>query len=316
MEAAACVPSGSGQRAGRKGMEMSNGPARRAACALAALLLVQAAPAAADPPQLRALTAAYNASAHDLFTTFAASPGNIVFSPYSIGTAMAMVLAGARGDTAAEMASVLRQTLKPAAVDAANAGVLATLNGYDKSALPVACPSAAMRFNGQECEAPLPVNRVCAAGYNNGERCVAPGRKAPSAALKAANALMLLKAKGDMISPTYAGLLEEKYRAQVFRGAGLDEINRWVSRQTEGKIDKILDQIDPEAPAVILNAVYFKAAWQSSFMRNLTSDADFTSRRARPRRSRPCTGSAITRCWRGRAIARSACLTASRRCPW
>src|SRR5262249_3680723 len=55
----------------------------------------------------------------------------------------------------------------------------------------------------------------------------------------------------------------------------LDEINRWVDRQTEGKIEKILDQVDPDAPAVILNAVHFKAAWQAPFVRNATSDADF-----------------------------------------
>jgi serpin B len=256
---------------------MSNGPACRAAYLLAALLLVQAAPAAraAEQPQLRVLTGAYNASAHDLFKTFAASPGNIVFSPYSVGTAMAMALSGARGDTAAEMGRVLRQNLKPAAIDTANADLLAVLNGYDKSALPVACPSAAMQFNGEECEAPLPANQVCPAGYNSGDRCVAPAHKAPSAVLKAANALMLLKERGDMIAPAYAGLLEQKYAAQVFRDAALDEINRWVDRQTDGKIEKILDQIDPEAPAVILNAIYFKAAWQTPFIRSTTSDADF-----------------------------------------
>ena len=259
----------------RKGTEMSHGQARRAASAFAAFLLVQAAPAAGAADDIHALTAAYNASAHDLFRTFTASPGNIVFSPYSIGAAMAMVLAGARRETAAEMTTVLRQSLAPAAIDAANAGLVAALEGYDKSALPVACPSAAMRFNGQECEAPLPADRVCTFGYNQGNRCVAPGHKAPSAAFKAANALMLLKAKGDMISPAYAALLEAKYRAQVFRGAELDEINRWVDRQTEGKVEKILDQIDPDAPAVILNAVYFKAAWQTPFVHNATSDADF-----------------------------------------
>src|ERR1041385_8547210 len=121
----------------------SNGPFRRAGVAFAALFLVQAAaprllvPAAhaqegSDPAQVRALTTAYAASAHGLFTTFAAKPGNIVFSPYSIGTAMAMALAGARGETETWVARVLRQTLPRAAIDRANASVLATLNGYDK----------------------------------------------------------------------------------------------------------------------------------------------------------------------------------------
>src|SRR5262249_40181954 len=108
-----------------------------------------------------------------------------------------------------------------------------------------------------------------------GERCVMPGQREPSARLKAANALMLLKAKGDLISTGYAALLKEKYQAEVFRGAGLDEINGWVNRQTEGKIERILDQIDPEMVTVLLNAVYFKAAWQSPFIAQATKDADF-----------------------------------------
>ena len=264
---------------------MSNSPARRAGWAFAAVLLAQATvpqclaqvaqPAAgAGQTAARALTAAYDASAHDLFTTFVAKPGNIVLSPYSIGTAMAMVVSGARAETESEMARVLRHTLPREAIDQANASVLATLNGYDRSAAPVACP-VGMRFDGKDCEAAPAANGACRAGYREDNRCIAPGRKPPSAALKAANALMLLKPKGDLISPPYAGLLERDYRAQVFRGAGLDEINRWVARQTEGRIDRILDVIDPDTPAVILNAVYFKAAWQTPFARSATEDGDF-----------------------------------------
>src|SRR5215471_581387 len=265
---------------------MSTSPLRCAGLAFAALFFAQAAAPDGfglvaraqerlDRAPVRALTAAYDASAHDLFTTFAAKPGNIVFSPYSIGTAMAMVLSGARGETESEMARVLRHTLTRSAIDKTNASLLATLNGYDRSAAPVTCPAQGMRFNGTGCEARPAANGACPAGYREGDRCVAPGRKPPSAALKAANALMLMKQRGDMISPAYAGLLERDYRAQVFRGAGLDEINRWVDRQTAGKIDKILDSIDPDAPAVILNAVYFKAAWKTPFTARATSDEDF-----------------------------------------
>ena len=273
----------SGAGTGRQGKEMSKGQVGRATSAFALLLLAQipvvaataAEPADRAPDDVRALAAAYDASGHDLFVRFGAAPGNIVFSPYSIGTAMAMALSGARGDTATEMAKVLRQTQPPTAIDAANKSLLALLNGYDKSALPVVCPNAAMHFNGQDCEAPLPAGGACTSGYRDGERCIAPVRRPATASLKAANALMLLKQNGDMIAPAYAGRLEASYGAQVFRGAGLDEINRWVDRQTESKIDRILDQINPAAPAVILNAIYFKAAWQSTFSRTATSDADF-----------------------------------------
>jgi serpin B len=75
------------------------------------------------------LVDAFNGTGLRLFQAFAKTPGNIVISPYSIGTAMAMVLAGARGDNAAEMAKVLGQKLPGDEINAASAAVLASLNG-------------------------------------------------------------------------------------------------------------------------------------------------------------------------------------------
>lgn len=74
------------------------------------------------------LVDAFNGTGLRLFQAFAKAPGNIVISPYSIGTAMAMVLAGARGDNAAEMAKVLGQKLPGDEINAASAAVLASLN--------------------------------------------------------------------------------------------------------------------------------------------------------------------------------------------
>jgi serpin B len=79
-----------------------------------------------EPPQI--LVEAYNASGVDIFQRLASSPGNIAFSPLSIGTAMAMALAGARGDTQSEMTKVLRQKLAPSEIGPANAQLMATLD--------------------------------------------------------------------------------------------------------------------------------------------------------------------------------------------
>jgi hypothetical protein len=86
--------------------------------------------------QILALTDAYNASGWELFSSLSESPGNIVLSPYSIGSAMSMTLSGARGDTAQEMASVLKHSLSREEIDAANGQVPATLSSYDRSAVP------------------------------------------------------------------------------------------------------------------------------------------------------------------------------------
>ncbi len=67
------------------------------------------------------LARAYNAAGQQLFGQLAASPGNIVFSPYSVGTAMSMLISGARGDTASEMMRAMSMRMAADAIDAANA---------------------------------------------------------------------------------------------------------------------------------------------------------------------------------------------------
>lgn len=75
--------------------------------ALAIGMAAVAARAAPADPEGGPLVAAYNSCGQQLFRSFAEKPGNIVLSPYSIGTAMSMVFAGARGANEAEMAKVL-----------------------------------------------------------------------------------------------------------------------------------------------------------------------------------------------------------------
>ena len=95
-------------------MRCSGGGAFASYCAMAALIagaLALGGAAAQDSTRTWLLTRAYNASGQQLFEQFSAAPGNIVFSPYSIGTAMAMALAGARGETEREMIGVLQHRL-------------------------------------------------------------------------------------------------------------------------------------------------------------------------------------------------------------
>lgn len=68
------------------------------------IALILALPLAA----LAAPAEGLNAFAGDLYQQLAQSRGNLVFSPLSVSTALAMTLAGARGQTAKEMTTVLR----------------------------------------------------------------------------------------------------------------------------------------------------------------------------------------------------------------
>lgn len=53
-------------------------------------------------------------------------------------------------------------------------------------------------------------------------------------------------------------------------------INDWVKRQTEGRIDKVVDKIDPITLMFLINAIYFKAPWSHPFSPDNTHDGTFT----------------------------------------
>lgn len=234
--------------------------------------------AVAQDTSVKALTEAYNTSGQQLFKQFAKSGGNIVFSPYSIGTAMAMALSGARGDTEKQMVKVLKHRLQHSVMETANASMLATLNSYDRSSEQPICPDN-MRWSDQQCESsPAADGRCPFPARREGELCIAaPTRRAPSAQLRIANALMQAK-DSNLVAKEYSALLTDKYAAEVLQGVGVSEVNDWVKRKTAGKIDKIIDALPNVA---LLNAIYFKARWASTFSKHLTQDNLFNVSRTR-----------------------------------
>jgi len=246
---------------------------REAVATMVAAALMPSAAIAQDGT--RALTDAYNASGQDLFRSFAAKPGNIVFSPYSIGTALAMVCAGARGETEQQMVAVLRHSQARGEIAEANAKVLAILNAYDRSKTSPLCP-ANMRLVGERCEMERSSDGRCPPRARSDEGfCFATPQSQPSAKVAVANALMLTR-KGAQVSSDYVALIKDKFAAELFQDAGLAEVNGFVAAKTEGKIERILDQLDEDAAAILLNAVYFKAAWASTFSKHDTRDESFS----------------------------------------
>jgi serpin B len=241
------------------------------------VVLALAAVAAIQPQagltQERELTAAFNASGQDLFERLAGGAGNIVISPYSIGTAMAMALSGARGETESELLKVLRHAGQRPAIEAANARVLAMLNGYDQSKTPPTCPGE-LSLDGDLCKGLRPAVGGCPfPARPEGSQCVGPAKFVPSAKVSVANALMLTK-EGH-VAADYAALLKDKYAAELFKGVQPADVNDWVKRKTESKIERLVDQLDPSTQAVLLNAVYFRAAWLAVFDKRNTADKAF-----------------------------------------
>ena len=176
------------------------------------------------------LARAYTSSGIELFDRLAATaPGNLMLSPYSVGTALAMAYAGARGDTQAEMAQIL---------------------GFDWS------PDAIGEVNARLAE--LVMDR-------------GPDE---DASISVANALALTQS-GGAVSKDYADLLANLFDAELFADATLEDINAWVSAKTNGRIDPILEQLDPFSIAVLLNALHFSASWDKSFEAYSTRAGDF-----------------------------------------
>ena len=66
-----------------------------------------------------------------------------------------------------------------------------------------------------------------------------------------------------------------KYLAPIEPLKSVEQVNNWCSNKTHGKINKILDQLDPNTLIMILNAVYFKGEWTSKFKSYATRKLPF-----------------------------------------
>ena len=58
--------------------------------------------------------------------------------------------------------------------------------------------------------------------------------------------------------------------------AAVDAINGWASEQTNGRIEQVIETIDPGHVMFLLNALYFKGTWRSRFDPRQTQPAPFT----------------------------------------
>ena len=82
------------------------------------------------------------------------------------------------------------------------------------------------------------------------------------------------------IRNSYMNLLEKDFDAFIDAlsfadPATVKAINDWCAENTNGKIDEIIDRLDPSAVMVLVNALYFNAPWEDEFSPSLTKEADF-----------------------------------------
>lgn len=83
------------------------------------------------------------------------------------------------------------------------------------------------------------------------------------------------------LKSNYASTMQTLYNADVesmdfASSKALAKINGWCSKQTDGMIPKIVDQLDPNATAVLMNAVYFNGTWADKFDKADTKTENFS----------------------------------------
>jgi len=196
-----------------------------------------------DEADLVILVDGNSAFAFDLYQVLKEGDDNLFYSPYSISLALAMTYAGARGETAQQMADTLHFILPQDRLHP-------TLNSLDIE----------LSQHGEGAE----------------------GKDGEAFRLNIVNAIwgqkdyQFLSTFLDALAENYgAGL-----RLLDFVNAPEESrltINNWVSDQTEGRIEDLIPQglISALTRLVLTNAIYFNAAWQYPFSEDMTEDGLF-----------------------------------------
>ena len=170
----------------------------------------------------------------------------MVMSPYSIATALAMARAGARGETATQMDAVLR------------------VSGWDRLGTGL---NALDQF--------LTSRDAAWTDYEHTQHW-----------LKLRTANMGFAQNGYPIDPGYLERIAKTFGAGTGlvdyihdKDGALAAINGWVSRQTVGRIPKLLapENLTADTRLVLVNAVYLKAEWETPFNPDNTGKRTFTT---------------------------------------
>jgi serpin B len=189
-------------------------------------------PALADR---KAVVEGDNAFAVALYGRLRKQTGNLFFSPESISTALAMAYAGARGETASEMAKTLHFTLPPGQLHPAMGALLRGLNapqeGYQLSVANALWAQLGYTFLDDFLKL---LKSDYGAGLNQVD----------------------FKGSSETVRSTINRWVEQKTQ---------DKIKDLLQPGS----------LKPDTHLVLTNAIYFKGDWQTQFDKTLTKDEDF-----------------------------------------
>ena len=203
------------------------------------------APAASEAAVAR-LADGHRGFAFDLYRSLRSRPGNLIYSPYSLSLSFAMLAAGARGNTARQIADTLHFALPRGVLHPA-------VNALD-----------------------LALRRDAAARVAD---AVPTGR-----AYQLAIANSLWSQTGSVMLPAFRDIMARHYGAglqQVDFQSNPDgarrRINSWVREHTDGQVRELLAEgaVHSGTNLVLANAVAFEARWQDEFDESDTENRPF-----------------------------------------
>lgn len=195
---------------------------------------------------LNELVAGNTTFALSLYQEIRKEPGNLFYSPYSISSALAMTIAGARGETESQMAGALSFTLPQDRLHPAF------------NALDLALTSRGQGADSQDGEG-FRLNIANALWGQSGYPYEQPFL--------------------DVLGVNYgAGMRIVDFMKAPEEARGI--INGWVAERTEDKVKDLLPSgsITPDTRLVLTNAIYFNAAWDAPFEEEATAPGTFTAR--------------------------------------
>jgi serpin B len=172
-----------------------------------------------------------------LYAQLGTQAGNLFFSPLSLSTALAMTYAGARGQTAAQMATVLHFPADQQRLHSTFAALSKDLHADSKTQ-----------------------------GYQLQVANALWGQKG-----------YRFRDDFLTTTKTYYGAGLNEVDFQTAAEEARQTINTWVERQTKDKIKDLIPPgaVDALTRLVLTNAVYFKGDWLSPFMKPLTQEEEF-----------------------------------------
>ena len=175
--------------------------------------------------------------AFDLYHKLCTSDGNIIYSPYSISTALTMTYAGARGNTEKQMETALCLSLDQERLHPAYAELRSTINKAQESG---------------EVSLSLANSLWPQKDYTFLDTYVS----------------LVKQNYGVSITPVDYKTNRETARLTI---------NSWVEDETQHKIRNLIQPgiLDPLTKLVLVNAIYFKGNWLHQFEENRTKVAPF-----------------------------------------